>query len=144
MTPDSALADRMLIRERMSAYADAAFRGDLDAYLACWSEDGVRIGNGAEVRGKPALRAQWLKIWAILDRMTFFTETCAIEVEGDRATARCYCREILLLKSGGMRKVVGRYDDELVRENGIWLFARREYALFIDEGASPAPASGAA
>lgn len=129
------LEDRLLIRERMNAYADATFRGDVEAYLDCWAEDGVRIGNGEEVRGKDALRAQWSKFWAWLDKMTFFTEVGAIEVDGDHATARCWCREILFLKGGAVRKVVGVYEDQLVRQDGAWRFARREYTLFMDEGA---------
>jgi ketosteroid isomerase-like protein len=135
------LEDRMLIRERMGAYSDATFRRDADAWLSCWTEDGVRAQAGApDFRGKAALRAMWDKVWAGLDKLGFFAEIGLIEADGDRAIARCYCREILFLKGGGVRKVVGVYDDELVRENGVWLFARREYQLFMDEGES-APAA---
>lgn len=130
------LEDRLLIRERMGAYADAAFRADVEAYLACWSEDCTRVWAGSEIRGKPALREQWEKIWLGLEKMTFFVEVGAIEVEGDLAKTRCYCREILFLKGGAVRKVVGRYDDKLRREDGEWLFTRREYALLMDEGVS--------
>ena len=63
-----------------------------------------------------------------------FTEVGAIEVEGAQATARAWCREILFLKGGGVRKVVGVYDDELVRQDGAWRFARRTYRLVMDEG----------
>ena len=35
---------------------------------------------------------------------------------------------------GSIQKVVGRYEDELVRANGEWLFARRNYQLLADEG----------
>jgi ketosteroid isomerase-like protein len=128
------LEDRLLIRERIGAYSDAVFQGDVEAYLACWADDGVRVWAGREVQGKPALRTQWEKIWAGLDKMAFFAEVGAIAVRGERATARCYCREILFLKGGAVRKVVGVYDDELVREGGAWLFARRTYQLFMDEG----------
>lgn len=132
------LEDRLLIRELMGDYSDATFRRDAEGWLACWTEDGVRAQAGAaEHRGKPALRAMWDTVWAMLDRLAFFTEIGVIEVHGDRATARCYCREILFLKGGGVRKVVGVYDDDLVRESGKWLFARREYQLFMDEGAAP-------
>lgn len=128
------IEDRLLIRERMNAYADATFRSDVEAYLDCWAEGGIRIGNGEEVQGKDALRAQWHRFWTWLDKMTFFTEVGAIEVDGDRATARCWCREILSLKGGATRKVVGVYEDELVRQDGTWRFARRAYTLFMDEG----------
>ena len=128
--------DQWLIRNLIGAYSDATFRADVEAWLACFTADSVRSQNGAEVRGKPALRAMWEDVWGLLDRMAFFTEIGAIEVEGARARARCYCREILFLKRGGIRKVVGVYNDELVRQDGVWLFARRDYQLFMDEGAT--------
>ena len=31
-------------------------------------------------------------------------------------------------------KLVGSYDDQLVRENGAWKFAKREYSMLIREG----------
>ena len=127
------LEDRQLIRERIDAYADAAFRKDQDAWLANWSEQCVWKVFGAEVRGKEAMRAQWAQIWTMFEHMAFFTQLGAIEVDGDRAKVRSYCREILRLKDGGVRKVVGAYDDEMVRENGAWLFARRDYQVLMNE-----------
>ncbi len=129
MTFAGSADDRLKIRERFDAYSDAIFRGDVEAYLACWSEDCVRTGFGGECRGKSALRAHWDGIWNTLERMTFFTQMGAIEVDGDHATARCYCLEILNLRAGGFRKLVGTYEDELVRERGEWLFSRRSYLL---------------
>ena len=134
MSTDETLLDRLRIRERFGAYSDSTFRRDGDAWLACWTEDGVRVQGGAEHRGKAELRRMWDGVWTMLDKMAFFTEIGPIEVAGDRATARSHCREILFLKGGGRRKVVGLYEDELVRQDGVWLFARREYILFMDEG----------
>jgi ketosteroid isomerase-like protein len=91
---DGPLEDRLAIRELMGTYADAAFRGDVEAYLACWTDDGVRAQGVSEIRGKAALRAMWDQIWAGLEKMAFFTELAGSEVRGDRATARVYCREI--------------------------------------------------
>lgn len=127
--------DRQLIRELIGAYSDAAFRGDAEAYLALWTEDGVRTQAGQpEVRGKAALRAMWDGLWQMIDRMAFFAEVGAIAVDGERATTRVYCREIVFLKGGGVWKLVGIYNDQLVREGGAWRFARRDYELFMDEG----------
>ncbi|MET0704439.1 MAG: nuclear transport factor 2 family protein [Mycobacterium sp.] len=126
--------DRLKIRERLDSYSDAVFRGDVDDYLACWSEDGTRTGSGGECQGKPALREHWHGIFRFLARMTFFTQVAAIEVDGDRATARSYCREILVLRDGDVRKLIGVYDDTLIRADGDWLFARRSYQVILDEG----------
>jgi ketosteroid isomerase-like protein len=128
------IEDRLKIRERIDTYSDAVFRADLEDYLACWCDDGVRSGSGGECRGKAALREHWIGIWQVLQRMGFFPQVAAIEVDGDRATARSYCLEILHLKEGPIRRLVGMYTDELARENGEWLFARRNYEVLLDEG----------
>jgi uncharacterized protein (TIGR02246 family) len=125
--------DRTLIRELMSTYAGAVFRGDLEAWLATYSEEGVWLLQGAEHRGKPALRAHFERLFAPIEKMAFFTEVSAIEVQADQATAHSYCREILVMKNGDVRKVVGHYRDQLVRREGAWLFARRAYELFLSE-----------
>lgn len=129
------MEDRLKIRERIGAYSDAIFRADLEDYLACWTEDGVRSGAGGDCRGKPELREHWAGIWRYLDRMGFFSEVAAIEVDGAHATARSYCQEILQLKNGDLRRLVGTYNDELVLDNGDWLFARRTYEVLFGEGA---------
>ena len=126
--------DRLLIRERINTYSDAAFQCDKELWLANWIEDCTWHALGREFRGKSELRAQWSKIWESMERMAFFTEVGAIDVEGDRAKARCYCREILFFKDGSIRKIVGQYDDKLVRENGEWLFAERSYTVLMTEG----------
>jgi ketosteroid isomerase-like protein len=108
---------------------------DVEDYLACWSDDGVRSGVGGECRGKVDLREHWNASRRALVGMVFFTQIAMIEVDGDRAAARCHCREVLHLKDGRFRKLVGRYDDELVRVEGDWVFAHRRYQLVMDEGA---------
>lgn len=128
------LEDRLLIRERYGAYSDACFRQDQAAWLACWTEDCVWRPVGLEFRGAAGLKAGWEQIWAPVDKLAFFSEVGAIEVDGDRATARCYCREILQLQDGGLRKLVGAYEDVLARVNGAWLFVERTYQLLMSEG----------
>lgn len=135
MAFEGPLQDRLLIRDLVGAYSDAAFRGDVEAWLACWTEDAVRSFGGQETRGKAALRVFWDQVWTTIEKMAFFSELGAVKVAGDRASARCYTQEILFLKGrAGRREVLGVYDDELVRENGVWLFARRDYKSFDDGG----------
>lgn len=131
------LEDRIAIRELYDAYADASFRGDRAAYLALWHDDGVRAARQGEARGKAELAAHWDQSWAMLTSMTFFTQISAIEVDGDRATARCYCLERLNLKAGIQTDVVGNYADQLIRADGRWLFLRKEYSLHMFDPESP-------
>lgn len=128
------IEDRLAIRELYGTYSDAATRQDREAYLACWHEEGVRADARGEVSGKAAIAAQWDRLWQILEKMAFFAEVAAIEVDGDAARSRVFCREIIVLRDGAVWKIVGRYDDRLVRDGGAWRFIRRDYTTVIDEG----------
>lgn len=127
------LEDRLLIRERYGAYSDSVFQRDVDAWLTNWNEAGVWDIFGAQHRGKDRLRAQWESTWNALQNMAFFAEIGSINITGNTATARSYCREIVVLKSGQIIKVVGCYEDELVKEYDQWLFALRKYSVLINE-----------
>jgi ketosteroid isomerase-like protein len=125
------IEDRLAIRERYDTYSDAVFRSDLGDYLACWSEDGVRTGDGGECSGIAEIRDHWNAMWEWIDRMTFFTQLASVEVEGVEAAASAFSLEMLALKSGGTHQVVGSYRDRLVCEDGIWRFVVREYRVLM-------------
>jgi ketosteroid isomerase-like protein len=136
MALSGTLEDRLLIRERNSAYADAMFLQDLDGWLDCFTDDCVWRGAGIEYRGLEELKASWPGLWEPLVKMAYFTEVAAIEVNGDVATARCYSRQIMFRKDGGVGKIVGLYRDTLARRGATWLYRRREFEFI---GAEPAP-----
>lgn len=119
--------DRLLIRELASDYADAMFQRDLAAWLSCFTEDCVWRGAGREMRGRAALEASWPALWEPLERMAYFPEVAAIRVDGDRATARCYSHQLMFRKDGKLDMVCGLYHDSLVRRDGAWLYAEREF-----------------
>ena len=127
------IEDRIAIRELYGSYADASFREDRQAWLDCWADDCIWSTHFGDVHGKAALDGQWDLIWQTFKSIGFFSEVGAIMVEGDRATGRAYCREILDLGGGKVRKIVGAYADDLVREGGQWRFARRIYDVRIAE-----------
>jgi ketosteroid isomerase-like protein len=131
---DNTLEDHILIRERMSDYADSMFQQDLDAWLANFVEDCVWRGAGLEYRGLKALAASWPNLWEPLVKMAYFTEVAGIVVDGDEASARCYSRQIMFRKDGDVHKVVGLYHDKLVRRGAAWLFREREFEFI---GAEP-------
>lgn len=130
---DGPIEDRLAIRERIEAYADAVFRRDADAWIANWSENGVwRIGD-VELCGRAQIRAAWAAAMDAYSVTAFFSTPGAIHVTGAQAAARAYAREILVDRSGKLTKVVGAYDDQLVKEAGVWLFARRSYTVLHSE-----------
>jgi uncharacterized protein (TIGR02246 family) len=128
------LEDRIAIRELHDTYADAGFRGDMEQWLGCFVEDCAWVTPYGEMRGKEQLKATWDQIFSNLGALGFFTVMGGVEIDGDTATDRAYIREIFLAKDGAIQKLVGRYDDRLVREDGVWKFAKREYSVLIREG----------
>jgi len=125
--------DRDAIRELYAAYSDASACIDVDAFLACFAEQGQWNTHIFQRQGKTELRSQWEELWVGFEKVGFLTEIGSIEVDGDRAACRCVAREIIRLKSGGLFKLVGQYRDEIVRENGRWVFARRNYDPIAEE-----------
>ena len=97
------------------------------------TEDCVWRGAGLEYRGLERLAASWQKLWEPLTRMAYFTEVGAISVIGDQASARCYSRQIMFRKDGGVNKLAGLYHDQLVRRAGTWLFQTREFEFIGTE-----------
>lgn len=127
-----AIDDRIAIRELYDAYADGANRMDRAAWLAVWSDDAVWKTHYFEQRGIAAIGAQYDELMAPVTATSFITQICAIEVDGDTATARAIAQERLAMPGGSFR-LTGRYEDSLVRTGEGWRFARREYHVMFEE-----------
>jgi hypothetical protein len=65
--------------------------------------------------------------------MVFMTQVGAIVIDGTAATARSYCLETLQFHDGTTRQLIGTYDDELRRVDGVWRFSVRRYRVLIDD-----------
>ncbi len=127
------IEDRLAIRELYGSYADAAFTGNGESWLACWADDCEWDTPAGKASGKPGLRAQWDGLWSRIETMVFFAEITAIEIAGETAAARAYCREVSRWLDGSTVKVIGRYDDHIVRDGGSWRFARRRFTMHLFE-----------
>lgn len=127
------LEDRLLIRELFGLYGDASCKGDGTAWLELFAQDCEWNSHMFNRKGKPDLREQWDQLWLAFDKLGFLSEIGWIQVEGDRARASSQAREIIRLKDGTLFKLIGHYDDYLVRENGQWLFSRRNYHPLVEE-----------
>lgn len=123
--------DRELIRELLATYADAVTRQDLDAYLACWHDEGRRTGPGGDCNGTAELRAQFQAVFGAVVQMAFFAQAGAIEVDDDAGTVRSHCLEFVRLTDGSSRQVVGEYTDKVLRVDGRWVFAERDYRVLM-------------
>jgi ketosteroid isomerase-like protein len=126
-------AERMAIRELYDTFADGASRRDRATWLGCWTADGYWWSHHFECVGREAIAKKYDEIMQNVVAVTFFTQIGSIEINGDEARARVYCTERLVLQEGGSYRVAGRYEDELRREQGTWLFARRRYNVATEE-----------
>lgn len=125
--------DRLAIRERIDAYSAAVFQKDAEAWIANWCEDGVWSLPGISVSGKAQIKAAWAQAMEAFALAAFFATPGAIVVHGATANATVYTQEILVDAAGVVRRIIGAYDDELVKEAGVWLFRRRAYRILHDQ-----------
>jgi hypothetical protein len=94
-------------------------RYDIDAFADLFAENGVFVGAFQEHRGRSAIREN-LKLWPL---MIHYVMNPAIDVQGDRATARWSFLRPQTAPDGRHHLVGGWYDDEYVRIDGQWKFA---------------------
>jgi 3-phenylpropionate/cinnamic acid dioxygenase small subunit len=145
-----AAEDYIAIEQLLMRYAAALNTGDADAYVALFTQEAVfELRRDSEEPpflgpfvGRDALRAQWFPD-ALADAsgegasrsfgpMRHVTTNYEIDVDGDRATVRAFFMEVISngenRPSGSNPPTIyqmGRYEDELVRQDGAWLFSKR-------------------
>lgn len=70
-----------------SAFAAAISSGDVDAALACWTDDAVMIApDGTETRGHTALRERFAALVGLGAHLDIAVADVAIDEDGARAT----------------------------------------------------------
>jgi len=134
------LEDRIAIRELMNTHAHGVMTLDAELWGSIWAENAYwalpEYPDLGGFDGREAIVAAWtesMKHYGLDDMarpMVYFMEPGSIEVTGDRATAVAYTHEVY--QDPQSRKLVrgyGRYDDELEKRGGRWLFTRREYRI---------------
>jgi len=115
------------VRALVARSCDAVARADVDAWAACWRDDGTWVFPGREpVVGQPELRAAFASLSAEFDLCVQEVLSGWADLDGDRATARWYLRETQRSSSGG-QEVLGVYDDTVIRDEHGWRFARRRF-----------------
>ncbi|WP_298192709.1 nuclear transport factor 2 family protein [Novosphingobium sp.] len=132
------LEDRILIREVMETYAHGVMTKDAELWASTWAEDAFwalpEFPDLGGFTGKAAIVAGWtesMKVYGLANctkPMVYVVTPGSIRVDGDHAKAISYTSEIFDDPATGQTlRVRGRYEDELARIDGHWLFTRREY-----------------
>jgi ketosteroid isomerase-like protein len=123
--------DRLAIRELIEHYADAVMQRDADSWSQVWAEEAewsLPEFEGLEYFcGRASIVAGWKNAMGDYPGMVYIATPGAIEVVGDRATARTYTSEIFPGPDDRLLRVRGQYDDELAKIDGSWKFTKRVY-----------------
>ena len=126
------LEDRIAIRELAETYADAVVRADAGDWGKVWTEDAHWDLMGNTVDGREAIVAFWKQAMSGLEAVSFQCMPSSLEVNGDRASGRCQTQEYMKIKDGTTRAIGGLYEDEMIRQDGVWLFSKRVYRIVAE------------
>ena len=129
-------ADRLAIRELIDAYAHCADRRDAKGQMALFTGDtrflvfmdATAAEPTQELYGRESLAPVFDDLNQYVATMHFNGQS-PILLDGDRATGESYClAHHLKVGQDGQRTMMIasiRYLDELVKQDGQWLFAER-------------------
>ncbi len=136
--------DRTAIRELMDTHAHGVMTRNPDIWGSIWAEDASwslpDYPDLGSFDGKDVIVSGWIESMKVygLDNMSrpmvYFMQPGAIEVTGNHAKAVAYTIEIYDHPETGKRiHGTGRYDDELEKRDGKWLFTKRAYRVLFEE-----------
>jgi 3-phenylpropionate/cinnamic acid dioxygenase small subunit len=119
------------------AYATAIDTKDWDLFRTLFSTDcEFKIGR-RRFHGIDELTEHMRVLHDQLDGSRHHLGNFVIEVDGDSARATTYLDGLLVQRDhpdGPMVRVTGSYEDDLRRESGRWLIARRKFWFLWSEG----------
>jgi uncharacterized protein (TIGR02246 family) len=132
VVPPLSLADRLEIQELIARYCWALDTRDGDAYAATFIPDGVFQGVTTFARGHDQLRALPLALHPDRIETQHWVTNLVLEGDGQRVTARSYA-----IAYRADSYYLAHYLDELVKVDGRWQFARRQFWRWPDGLADP-------
>ena len=122
------LEDRAAIHDLFTRYCCALDNGEVETVVACFTDDAVLKSPVIDLQGTEAIRAfagRFAAQRAAGTQFRHMVTNIAVTIDGDRATATAYLL-VLISRDGSHRTLPpGRYECELVKEGGAWLFSRR-------------------
>ena len=123
--------DKLAIQELMARYNFSLNFGDIEAWVDCFTEDGIFECPFGTFKGQDALRQY------IFERteerreypLRHMVTNTIIDVQGDRASAKCYLLLLRVLQDGIQLLTSGLYNDELKKTKKSWRFSHRKVHL---------------
>lgn len=120
--------EKLAIQELFARYAHAVDNLEPEAWVQCFTADGVfQVGTRA-MRGQVALRG-YAEVHVREIRCRHMMGNFLYEVHGNEATGQCSMLATLATAGGYKIFAQGRYMDRLVKQNGQWKIAHRRVEL---------------
>lgn len=117
------LADKDAIRDLARRYADCVWRRDVRGAVELFAEDGVMdTGVGEPIAGRTALLEAYQGM--LTGDLQPFVHNHVIDLDGERATGRCYL-DLRATREGASMMGSGYYEDVYVRTVDGWKFQSR-------------------
>jgi len=154
-----AVEDQLAIEQLLMRYAAALNTDDADTYVSLFTPDATfelrrQVGEPpflGPFQGRDALRKQWFPDAPAstagamqFGPMRHVTTNYEINVAGDTATVRAFFIEVVSnganMPPGSKPPTIhamGRYEDELVKVDGRWLFSKRVVVTDMNEQWEP-------
>jgi ketosteroid isomerase-like protein len=143
---DHDLSDDHAIRVLTASYTDAINRFAIDDIARVYDDDAVfTMMDRPGVVGREAILDTLRSTVARYQLIMQLVHSGVVQIDGDRARARWQITELQIMNDGQSRFVAGRYEDEHVRRDDGWKFARRTFTarylgdLDLSSGARPDP-----
>ena len=132
------LQDREAIRELRCRYHEYVNQGRWSEIPDLFTEDAeLDFGYLGKERGRERLARLFQGASQLLPFVKQFIHNHTIELQGERGTGTSYL-EAKSVSGGKAYVVAGRYDDQYVRQDGEWRFARMDltpyFTVPFDEG----------
>jgi SnoaL-like domain len=121
--------DVLEIQGLAARYTHAVDSGDADAFVACWTEEGVfNLVGLTTFEGHTALKGVATSAGS-QPGSRHVPSNLVIEGDGDRATLKAYVHVLKLLGDPPAYTITtaGTYNDTLVKEDGRWKFSNRNF-----------------
>jgi len=144
------IVDQLAIQQLWARYATALDTMDPDAYASCFTPDATISMNSGSVTPRAYIESE-LKAGVMKDApsdkhghkwapLRHVTTNLTVTITGNTATAQSYWLEIVSRGKTADGKIItptvlnmGRYEDQLVKQNGKWLFSQRVVIADMDQ-----------
>jgi ketosteroid isomerase-like protein len=114
------------IAELVHAYSDAVLHRDAERWAACWAPDAVwTLTGGRHVEGRDAIVGLWRASMDAYEAVVQHVHSGSVHLEGGRGAGRWHISEHCRRRDGAPSILLAYYDDEYVRLDAQWYFARR-------------------